>query len=529
MPFFDGIQTSYKLGDDLQVVDVTNIILWPTDEYDAGSGTSDQSPLISICEHQGSLFVAWCEAREDLSLPFERVVYGPFVKQYDPGSNTWIQVGDVEPTLFPVNQDDRATWNTIPAAFTLGTRFLPKLPRLVSDGTNLYCVYAIHESVAVSYPGHSTSFSPFKLTAKCWDGSAWVLWGEIPASGWNDHGPGAFGSNNSAFFGISAAASPHDVGACYITLVQSGETGGFGGGDPILYEGVVARFDGGAGTVKTIGTPRTDPSDPTGTTEFVQLQVRYDDADGPWIWWEGILDSGVDSISVYLQRWSDMAIIQTWPQLGIAPQINMPVGWEPGAWLNPVEVSFGPTVTALRELISDGSSSISDPLNGSTDLVYPPEDLSLDATFERPAFFKVFSEPPNDIWAVSYGPSGDYEGAVWLYHRPCEAWTRIPFTPIASDPFSGLPPAFWYLTFQMEGGRNLSLAHAPEATPAAMDNILFEGVIYVAAFVTNLETGRTIIRVYAAPIQRNKFNCASRGVYLAPYYLPLGNEASKIE
>lgn len=503
---YDGIRTSYKLGNDLQVGPIDDGVtrLWPVDEFDAGTGHSDVLPLISICVHQGSLFVTWCEAQQDTSDPHvSRFVDGPFVKRYDPASNTWIQVGVVEPSLLVVDQDDRAAWNAIPSPYSLGTRFLPKLARLVSDGTSLFCVYAIHETVA----GAGSSFSPFKLAIRRWTGAAWELYGEIPAVGYNDHGTsgGFAGTNYSRFSGISAAASPYDSGACYVTLVQAGEyaEGSSSSGD-FLYQGVVGRFDGSSldGDVRVIGTPGVDHV--SDFTEFVNLAVRYDDADGPWIWTR--LGGGGFPNENALIRWSDMAVVQSWPN-GVLPFVQGPTGYRGGAWLCSTLVAGTPNFTAVRELASDGSTSTSDQLDGLPDLPFPI------------AFY--LAEPPShNIWVVGG------EGQIWLYHLPCRAWTLLDFTftPVASDPYSGLPRAFWDLAFRLEGGRNLGVASVGESGFPGLDSVLRSGVIYVAAWLTDSVEDVTKIRVYAAPIQRNKHTCRDRGVETLPYFIPLGNQ-----
>lgn len=554
MPFYDGIQTSFQLGNDLQLpipsVPIIDVAATGSDVSPAGQEFSGYPPAY-ICEHAGSLFVAYVQSTWDGETyftsdfnpgsgvtPLFLASGGPYVKQYNPGSDTWELVGDpIEPTLFPALADGFFVsfgYTTYPdnvhhgssASFAIGTRFAPSRVVLASDGTSLYLCYSLHITQADPHDPTHQVMSPFTLLVRRWNGSTWELYGQIdPVGQQDDQSDFLAGSSlGSAWGGINLAASPLEPGAVYASLVQGGldtNRPTFSRPGNYLYQGVVARYDGSsiAGTVKAIGNPTVGTGDGHGGATFVYgayfygLTVRYDDANGPLIFYAATLqsDDPASPTLASMVRWSDMAVLQSIPtntgpigpggqQIVLGPS-HLPRGYEGSAYL--LDIDTGPPAFPfyLRDWSSDGSGP-SAPLDGVVPELQEPTAGTI----------KVEPDLPNNIWTLTR------QGKVWLYHRPCRAWTHIQFTALgATGPVDGENFPFCEgVDLVSRSGHYFSVF-----APQWIDFIVRDGSIYVAAWLLNIDTEgfrdvppEVVLRVYKAPIQRNEYQCRNVSLHI---------------
>ncbi len=197
--------------------------------------------------HQGVLHVIYNEYEWNGSV---RVLRGPFVKKYVSGS--WTSLGgEVEPSLTPVEYQT--------AGMTVGQISHPCDVSLVSDGTDLFAVYAAKVcAVAPNAPpagsmifytqtgggegsipyfdaGRPVSngadqyslWWPFHAFVRRWNGSSWVLYGDVEPLCFNSRWQSEQSSTRDpscSFWPTKAYASAGEPGAVYVSFMENGIT-----------------------------------------------------------------------------------------------------------------------------------------------------------------------------------------------------------------------------------------------------------------------------------------------------------------
>lgn len=275
--------------------------------YDGGQNVNGLGSPVSayaanymdLIVYQGSLYVAWVEYQWNGSVRLDR---GPYVAKWNGAAWVAVGSGEVDPSITPVdNTYPSAGYGSFEITDPVGTRMRPARPRLVSDGTSLFCVYTVNE-VAVAPPSaylgpngangpngavgggaiigvtHPfNKWAPRKIYVRKWSGTSWDLYGSLDAvTNNNGCGSGAPPGNHlgptqtnpggsaipGTFLDIGACASPSAPGVVYVAVAEEGPNSPInyyqsGGSDffaPNRCSVRTAKFDGSStiGTVQTI-------------------------------------------------------------------------------------------------------------------------------------------------------------------------------------------------------------------------------------------------------------------------------------
>jgi hypothetical protein len=228
--------------------------------WDGGQNIGGSSPVnayaqgyVDLIVHQGALHVAWVEHQWNGSV---RLARGPYVSRWN--GSSWVALGgEVDPSITPVDITYPSPgFGSFEMTDTVGTRWRPGRPKLVSDGTSLFCVYTVQEVVtapASAYlplagstgPGGNlvgvthpfNRWAPRKVYVRKWNtgGGTWDLYGSLDALTSNNGagagaapapGTAAAPSGGTASCGflldIGASASPNQLGVVYVAMMEQG-------------------------------------------------------------------------------------------------------------------------------------------------------------------------------------------------------------------------------------------------------------------------------------------------------------------
>lgn len=158
---------------------------------------------------------------------------GPICKKWN--GSSWVLVGtDMEPTLV---LGSMLAGGGMPyyggvltaASLTAGDRLGPSRPQLCTDGTTLYCAYAMR--VGADSPDAEGTWDAHTVVVKYFDGSDWVLVTEIAAETYNTWYGTGLDAGAIAYFGtvISIGATPDDPGNVYLSWYEEGPQSGIFG------------------------------------------------------------------------------------------------------------------------------------------------------------------------------------------------------------------------------------------------------------------------------------------------------------
>lgn len=436
--------------------------------WDGGQNIGLASPVnayaanyMDLIVHQGALHVAWVEHQWNGSV---RLARGPYVSRWN--GSSWVALGgEVDPSITPVDISYPSPgFGSFEMTDTVGTRWRPGRPKLVSDGTSLYCGYTVQEVVvapASAYlpltgatgPGGNvvgvahpfTKWAPRKVYVRKWSGSSWDLYGDLNAlTSNNGAGAGAApapgtaaapGEQGSATSGtlldIGVSASSTDPGVIYVALMEQGAN------SPANYYNSAgtyffapnrcvlqaAKFDGSSttGTVTQI----IDESSQTTWTSTLNLTFTSN-VNGQSIGYVGafgVIAKNVDGGVVFWQKKTRSPSVNAWTMTDVdsnttVATVSSPVSVAP--WLATFQSSRGKyllqTPDAKVEVTPDGSGGFSVPpscWNG--DNLSTVGSLSLAMASEG-------GLDDQNVWMV--GTSDDFNTAfIYLYHHNCFAVT----------------------------------------------------------------------------------------------------------
>ncbi len=436
MPWYDGIGTPEQVGNNL---DIHTGHAYP-DAHGTNNGTQTPLPYATICIHQDEIYAAWTEADLDTGIYYGR---GPYVKKWN--GSSWISVGgEVDPNVTPWDVSDVTDDMRNPPFGNgrinapAGTYFVPARAKIGSDGNDLYICYSIHFSEQAPNQPTGQLWAPRRTYVRKWNGTDWELFGEIAAQGLNN---GKFtavfsGSSESFHYQMQFAISPAEPGVCYVGVLDAGVRG-FDSSDPYIYEFSVTKFDGSdtIGEKKVIGsrsvvsyTNRFHLNTSTGSSASQNYAFWINNETGiPWVIWRGWLTTGTPtSPQTKMQNWNDLSYAHSDLRNGV----DFPISDDDWAG-NFIGYGEYPETNGLfyssyvRQVPSDGSGDIEFLDDNPVEIL--PRYAGSFSSSTNPNLWKSISEGEENIFAVENQSGQDQRmGTIWIYHRPCRAWTRFP-------------------------------------------------------------------------------------------------------
>lgn len=495
---------------------------------------------VDMCVHQGELYVIWVELEDNGA--GDHFVMGPYVKKWNGAS--WVAVGNA-----PVDNDvnlNQARFNadkfSAPTWLPAGHRTYPGMPKIASDGTDLYIAYTCMINAAAADPPANGNYWPCGdpygvvvpangahnrwfargVVVRQLNGSNWDLIDIIPATT-NNSRYEPQGAQVNDISEIRLCASPAEPGVCYVAFAEWGIAGTcrYYVLNPVFFVGfvfgtvrypnwsarlVVVRFESGVGIGQTLssitGVSGTNPPGLIANPQALDIasRVNIDNQTGTcYIWWgrEYTNGGGVGSEARrYMTRWDDLANLQTLSA--------NPIGGAPSNSFVTFSMSAPSDVT-----LSDDSDAYVSEITGAAAATIPEGRIKewevqkdgllafagLDgepiAEIGPPtALFHLIAEDPDNIWALG---ASSY---VWLYHRPCRAWSRLAL----AVPLDGSTTAFGLAAMVLLGSS------------------LFVANYYYNAYNTAGHVGNTAqVRVLEIPILRNVNRCGDvLGIWSVP-------------